>query len=111
MAYDEDLANRVRELLAGESGLTEMAMFGGLAFLLDGNMSVAISSHGGLMVRVGPDGGDKALSQPHTRIMDMGRRPMKGWIIVAAEGLGTRRQLTAWVRRGVGFARTLPPKG
>jgi hypothetical protein len=111
MAYDEELAHRIRELLAAEDGLTEMAMFGGLAFLLEGNMSVAISSRGGLMVRVGPEATDEALSRPHTRIFDMGRRPMRGWILVAPEGLKTKRQLGAWVRQGASFARTLPPKG
>jgi hypothetical protein len=85
-------------------------MFGGLAFLLDGNMSVGLSSGGGLMVRVGPDATDAALSRPHTRIFDMGGRPMAGWILVATEGLRTKRQLSAWARRGVAFTRTLPPK-
>jgi TfoX/Sxy family transcriptional regulator of competence genes len=111
MAYDEDLANRVREQLAGEEGLTEKAMFGGLAFLLCGNMAVGLSSGGELMVRVGPDGTDDALARPHTRLFDMTGRPMKGWILVAPKGVRTSRQLAAWVRRGVEFARTLPPKG
>jgi TfoX/Sxy family transcriptional regulator of competence genes len=111
MAYDEDLAHRIRDLLSGEDGLTEMAMFGGLAFLLGGNMSVALSSRGELMVRVGEDATSDALSKPHARISKMGSRQMKGWILVSAEGLKTKRQLGAWVRRGVAFARTLPPKG
>jgi hypothetical protein len=111
MAYDEDLAHRIRALLAEEDGLSEMAMFGGLAFLLHGNISVGISSGGELMVRVGVDAMEKALARPHTRIFDLGRRPMNGWILVAAEGLKTSRQLSAWVRRGVEFARTLSPKG
>jgi TfoX N-terminal domain len=110
MAYDEELAHRIRELLADEHGLTEKAMFGGLAFLLDGNMSVGIASRGGLMVRVGADATDDALARPHTRIFDMGARPMAGWILVDPAGLATKRQLGAWVRRGVAFARTLPPK-
>jgi TfoX/Sxy family transcriptional regulator of competence genes len=111
MAYDEDLANRVREQLAGEGGVTEKAMFGGLAFLLRGNMAVGLSSGGELMVRVGPNATDDALARPHTRLFDMTGRPMKGWILVAPEGMKTGRQLGTWVRRGVEFARTLPPKG
>jgi TfoX/Sxy family transcriptional regulator of competence genes len=87
-----------------------MRMFGGLAFLLDGNMSVAVSSHGGLMVRVDPDATDDLLSRPHTRPFEMRGRSMAGWIRVDAEGVATKRQLAAWVRRGVTFARTLPSK-
>jgi TfoX/Sxy family transcriptional regulator of competence genes len=111
MAYDNDLAHRIREQLAGEHGVTEKAMFGGLAFMLDGNMTVGISSGGELMVRVGPDASEKALARAHTRIFDMTGRPMKGWILVAAEGFATKRQLAAWLGRGLAFARTLPPKG
>jgi TfoX/Sxy family transcriptional regulator of competence genes len=111
MAYDEELAHRVRELMADEPGLTEKRMFGGLAFLLDGNMSVGISSQGGLMVRVDPDAPDDLLSRPHTRPFEMRGRSMAGWIRVAPEGIATKRQLSPWVRRGVAFARTLPAKG
>jgi TfoX/Sxy family transcriptional regulator of competence genes len=111
MAYDKELAQRIRELIAGEDGLTEMRMFGGLAFLLDGNMSVAASGQGGLMVRVDPDATDDLLSRPHTRTFEMRGRSMAGWIRVDPEGLSTKRQLATWVRRGVEFARTLPPKG
>ncbi len=111
MAYDDELAHRIREQLADEQGLTEKAMFGGLAFMLDGNMAVGISSSGELMVRVGPDASDEALARPHTRIFDMTGRPMKGWILVAGDGFATKRQLSVWVRRGVAFARTLPAKG
>ncbi len=111
MAYDEDLAHRVREQLAGESSVTEKAMFGGLAFLLRGNMAVGLSSGGELMVRVGPDGTDAALARPHTRLFDMTGRPMRGWILVAAEGVKTKPQLASWVSRGVRFAHTLPAKG
>jgi hypothetical protein len=110
MAYDEDLANRVREQLADESGITEKKMFGGLAFLLHGNMSVGLSSGGDLMVRVGAEATDAALSRPHTRLFDMTGRPMKGWILVAPEGVRTKRELGAWVQRGLGYARSLPPK-
>jgi len=111
MAYDRDLANRVREQLADEQAITEKAMFGGLAFLLHGNMSVGLSSSGELIVRLRPDETDDALAQPHTRIFDMTGRPMKGWILVAPEGVKTKRELQAWVRRGTDFARSLPPKG
>lgn len=110
MAYDEELADRVRRLLATEEGLTEVPMFGGLAFLLDGNMSVAVSSRGGLLVRVGRDAVDEALARPHASLAKMGRRSMKGWILVAPAGLERRDQLAAWTRRGVELARTLPPK-
>lgn len=111
MAYDEQLAHRIREQLADESGVTEKAMFGGLAFLLNGNMAVGISNTGELMVRVGADATDDALSRPHTRPFDMTGRPMKGWILVAPEGFKTNRELGTWVGRGVGFARTLQTKG
>ncbi len=111
MAYDEELAHRVRELLAEEDGLGEMSMFGGLAFLLGGNMAVAVSSRGGLMVRVGPEGADAALLRAHAQAIEMRGRAMTGWVIVAPDGLRTKRQLAAWVSRGADFARTLPPKG
>ncbi len=111
MAYDEELAHRIREQLAEEDGLGELPMFGGLAFLLHGNMAVAISSRGELMVRVGPEGADDALSRPHARAAVMGSRAMRGWVVVASEGLARTRGLREWVRRGVAFARGLPPKG
>ena len=111
MAYDEEFAHRIRELLAEEPDVSEMSMFGGLAFLLAGNMAVAISSRGGLMVRLGADGAEDALSDPAASQMHMGARPMKGWVIVELDGVSTKRSLGRWVRRGVRFARTLPPKG
>ena len=86
-------------------------MFGGLAFLLDGNMSVAASGQGGLLAGVDPETSERALSLPHASAMEMRGRRMKGWIRVDSEGVRTKRQLAAWVRRGVQFARTLPPKG
>ncbi|MDX6690252.1 MAG: hypothetical protein QOG15_1709 [Solirubrobacteraceae bacterium] len=109
MAYDEDLAGRVRDVLADEESVTEKAMFGGLAFLLHGNMSVGLVGDD-LMVRVGPDGADAALAEPHARVSKMGDRVMRGWILVAPEGLATRPDLAAWVRRGVELARSLPAK-
>jgi len=109
MAYDEALAERVREQLAAEPAISEKAMFGGLAFLLEGNMAVGLSGDE-LMVRVGPDASDDALARPHTRPFDMTGRPMKGWILVAPEGVAEDDDLAAWVARGVDFARSLPPK-
>ena len=111
MAYDEDLADRIRELIAGEPDVTEMRMFGGLAFLVGGNMSVAASGQGGLMVRVDPDETDALLDRPHTRPFEMRGRPMQGWLRVDDEGVKTKRQLEAWVQRGLAYARSLPPKG
>jgi TfoX/Sxy family transcriptional regulator of competence genes len=110
MAYDEELAHRLREQLSGEAGVTEKAMFGGLAFLVHGNMAVTVSSHGGLMVRVGAEAAEDALARPHTQQIEMRGRPMLGWIHVAAEGVKTTRQLGVWARCGVECARTLPPK-
>ena len=110
MAYDEDLAQRVREQLAVETGVTEKAMFGGLAFLLHGNMAVGLSGSE-LMVRVGPEASDEALARPHTRPFDMTGRPMKGWILVAPDGIAGEDDLAGWVAQGVGFARSLPAKG
>jgi TfoX/Sxy family transcriptional regulator of competence genes len=111
MAYDEELADRLREQLTDEPAITEKKMFGGLAFLLHGNMAVAVSGQGGLLVRVDPAASDDALSRPHAELAVMRGRPMSGWIRVAAEGVRTKPQLAGWVRRGVEFARTLPPKG
>jgi TfoX/Sxy family transcriptional regulator of competence genes len=110
MAYDEHLANRVRELVAAEKGLTEMRMFGGLAFLIEGNMAVGVSGQGGLMVRVEPGDTEALLARKHARPFEMGGREMKGWLRVDAEGVRTKRQLEPWVRRGIGYARSLPPK-
>jgi TfoX/Sxy family transcriptional regulator of competence genes len=110
MAYDEDLANRIRELMAAEPGVTEKRMFGGLAFLVGGNMSVAASGQGGLMVRVEPDDTDALVAKPHARRFEMRGREMQGWLRVDADGVGTKRELEPWVRRGVAYARSLPAK-
>ena len=110
MAYDEDLANRIRELVADERAVTEKKMFGGLAFLIGGNMAVAASGQGGLMVRVDPDETDALVAKPHAGPFEMRGRPMQGWLRVASEGVGTKRGLEPWVRRGVAYARSLPPK-
>jgi hypothetical protein len=111
MAYDEDLANRVRELLADEPKVSEMRMFGGLAFLVGGNMAVAASGQGGLMVRVEPSETDALVARPHVRSFEMRGRSMHGWLRVDPEGVRTKRQLAPWVRRGAAYARSLPPKG
>src|SRR5215218_2649983 len=111
MAYDEDLANRIRELVAGESGVTEMRMFGGLAFLVGGNMAVAASGQGGLMVRVDPADTEALMEEPHARPFEMRGRAMDGWLRVGAEGVVTKGALEPWVNRGVAYARSLPPKG
>jgi TfoX/Sxy family transcriptional regulator of competence genes len=110
MAYDEDLANRLRELLADEDSVTEKKMFGGLAFLLNGHMCVGASRNGGLLARIDPEDTDEALERPHATRMEMGRRTMDGWITVAPEGLEAKRDLAAWVRRSVTYVKTLPPK-
>ncbi|MBW0013024.1 TfoX/Sxy family protein [Mycobacterium sp.] len=110
MAYDEHLANRIRELLGSERGVEEKRMFGGLAFLVNGNMSVAASGQGGLLVRVPPGDTDKLLRRAHISPMVMAGREARGWLRVDAEGVKTKRQLQDWVARGVGYARGLPPK-
>src|SRR6187200_1686883 len=103
MAYDEDLANRIRELIAAEPGVTEKRMFGGLAFLLAGHMAVSASGQGGLMVRVDPEDSDALVAKPHARPFEMRGRVMRGWLRVDPEGVRTRRQLAPWVRRGVTY--------
>ena len=110
MAYDEDLANRIREMIADEPDLTERRMFGGLAFLIGGHMSVSVSGKGGLLVRCEADETDALLKKPHTAPMVMSGRETQGWLRVEAEGVKTKRQLGTWVTRGVAHARSLPPK-
>jgi TfoX/Sxy family transcriptional regulator of competence genes len=110
MAYDEDLANRIRELVGAEKGVEEKRMFGGLAFLINGHMSVAASGRGGLMVRVPPDDTAKLLARAHVEPMVMAGREARGWLRVSEDGIETKRQLQSWVSRGVDYAKTLPPK-
>jgi len=110
VAYDEDLADRIRELLSGEKGLEEKRMFGGLAFLINGNMAVAASGQGGLLVRMAPDDTDKLLDGKHVSPMVMAGREARGWLLVTIDGVKTKRQLRTWVSRGAGYARTLKPK-
>jgi TfoX/Sxy family transcriptional regulator of competence genes len=109
MAYDHALAERVRDALGARVDITEKEMFGGVAFLVNGSMAVGISGED-LMVRVGPDGHDAALREPHARPMDFTGRPMKGYVFVDADGTATDAALATWVGRGVRFAETLPPK-
>jgi len=111
MAYDEDLAHRIRALTAAEDGVTEQRMFGGLAFLIGGHMAVAASGQGGLMVRVDPDEGETLLAPPHVEPMVMRGRAMSGWLRVGSDAVATDTELEPWVRRGVAYARSLPAKG
>ena len=110
MAYDEKLAGRIRELVAGERGVTEKKMFGGLAFLLNGNMAVAASGQGGLLVRVDAEASDALMRERGTSLMEMRGRELPGWMRVDADAVRTKKELSAWVGRGVSFARSLPPK-
>jgi hypothetical protein len=110
VAYDEDLANRIRELVATEENLTEKKMFGGLAFLIGGHMSVSASGQGGLLLHVPPEETDALLAKPHTNPMVMRGREMQGWLRVEVEGVRTKSQLERWVKRGVDHAKSLPPK-
>jgi TfoX/Sxy family transcriptional regulator of competence genes len=110
MAYDEDLANRLRDLVLGEPGVSEKRMFGGVAFLINGNMSVSASGQGGLLVRVDPAETETLVAEPHAEPFVMRDRPMDGWLRVAPEGVRTTRELERWVKRGVSYARSLPPK-
>lgn len=110
MAYDVDLAERIRELVAGERRLTEKKMFGGLAFLVGGNMAIAASSEGGVLVRVDPERSERLVATTKARPMVMRGREMAGWIRVDAEDVRTKRQLARWVEMGVAYARSLPAK-
>jgi TfoX/Sxy family transcriptional regulator of competence genes len=110
MAFDEHLANRVRALLVDATELTEKRMFGGLAFLVNGNMSVSASGRGGLLVRVDPAETRGLLRRAHVHAFEMRGREMDGWLRVDEEGLRTKRQLETWVARGVDYAASLPPR-
>ena len=110
MAYDTELADRIRELLGAQRGVEEKRMFGGLAFLVNGNMSACVSGQGGLMVRVPREETEKLLSRDHVEPMIMAGRETRGWLRVSEEGVKTKRQLQGWVSRGVDYAKSLPPK-
>jgi len=109
MAYDEALADRIREALASRAELSERKMFGGIAFMVAGNMAVGVIGED-LMVRLDPEDAEKALAEPHTRPMDFTGRPMKGMLYVDAKGTETDEDLGAWVEAGADFAASLPPK-
>ena len=110
MAYDTELVERIRELLAPERGVDEKRMFGGLAFLINGHMAVAASREGGLLVRVPPQETEKLLDRAHVDPMVMAGREARGWLRIDPEGLKTKRQLAGWVARGVNHVHSLPPK-
>jgi len=108
--YDEHLANRIRELIAAEDGVVEKRMFGGLAFLVGGNMSVSVSGRGGLLLRCDPAETDELCARPHAGPFEMRGRVMDGWLRVDPEGVQTKRELERWVAVGVAYARSLPVK-
>ena len=110
MAYDENLAGRIRELLGGDPDLSELEMFGGLAFLIGGNMAVAASGQGGILVRVDPAESDALVAGSRARPMEMGGRSMRGWLRVDTRDVAAPAELALWVERGRAFAASLPPK-
>jgi TfoX/Sxy family transcriptional regulator of competence genes len=110
VAYDEELALRIRERVAGEPGLTEKKMFGGLAFLVGGNMAVAASGQGGLLLRVDPAESDALVGDSPARVAVMRGREMPGWLRLDSKDVATTEDLSAWVERSVSFARSLPAK-
>ena len=110
MAYDESLADRIRELLADAPDVTEKKMFGGLAFLVGGNMAVAASGQGGVLVRVDPAESDDLVARTKASFFEMQGRPMQGWLRVDSENVRTTRELATWVNLGATYARSLPPK-
>jgi hypothetical protein len=109
VAYDEGLAERVRDLLVVREGFSERKMFGGIGFMLGGNMACGVSGDE-LMVRLDPEEGSKALAEEHVRVFDMTGRPMKGWILVGPEGTVSDEDLAGWVDAGADFAASLPAK-
>ena len=110
MAYDEELAERIREVVQAEPGLCEKRMFGGLAFLVRGNMAVGASGQGGLLLRIDPADAESLVSHEHVRRFEMRGREMDGWLRVDAEALGTDDELVQWVGYGLTYARSLAPK-
>jgi hypothetical protein len=110
MAYDEELAGRIRTLLGDRPDLTEKKMFGGLAFLIGGNMAIAASGHGGILVRVNPEQSDELVGTTPAEMMEMRGRSMAGWLRVDTADVADDAALSEWVDRGAGFAASLPPK-
>ena len=109
MAYDEGLAHRIREILSDQPGLVEKKMFGGVGFMLHGNMACGVNKES-LVVRVGPEQHETALSRPKAKPFDLTGRPMKGWVLIEPDGYETDEGLKGWVQQGVDFALSLPPK-
>jgi hypothetical protein len=110
VAYDEELAERIRRLIAGEPDLSEQKMFGGLAFLIGGNMAIAASGQGGVLVRVDPVESDTLVATTSARLMEMRGRQMQGWLRVDLDDVRTESELVRWVELGTGYARSLPAK-
>jgi TfoX/Sxy family transcriptional regulator of competence genes len=110
VAYDEELAERIRELIGDQPNLTEKKMFGGLSFLIGGNMAIAASGQGGLLVRVDPEESDELVASTKATTMEMRGREMKGWLRVPSEHVGTNEELAEWAERGTSYARSLPAK-
>jgi hypothetical protein len=110
VAYDEELAARIRELIGNEPALTEQKMFGGLAFLIGGNMAIGASGQGGVLVRVDPEESDTLVATTNAHLMEMRGRQMQGWLRVDPEDVRTKRQLARWVELGTTYARSLPAK-
>ena len=110
MAYDEALADRVREIIAASGEFSERKMFGGLAFMVAGHMAVAASREGGIMLRIDPSETDALLAKPFCRPFEMRGKPIDGWLRVDPDGVKTKRQLERWVMRGVAYAQTQPPR-
>src|SRR3954467_12375341 len=110
VAYDEDLANRIRELIASGRGYTEQKMFGGIGFMIDGHMAVGVSGQGGLMIHCSKEETEALLAKPGARPFEMRGRGLKRWLRVDAESVSTKRAVERWVMQSVAFARALPPK-
>jgi TfoX/Sxy family transcriptional regulator of competence genes len=110
MAYDEELADRIRELIRDEPELAEQKMFGGLAFLIGGNMAIGASGQGGILVRVDPAESDQLVAKGDAQPMEMRGRTMKGWLRVDGEHVRGKRELAKWAKLGTAYARSLPPK-
>ncbi len=110
MAYDEDLAARMREQMSGQQGLTEKRMFGGLAFLIDGNMAAGAGSQGAMLLRVDPADTASLVGDPDAQRFRMRGREMGGWLSIIPSGLSTDEALNRWLAHGISYARTLPPK-
>ena len=110
MPYDVDLTDRLREMLAGRSGVVEKRMFGGVAFLVDGHMAVGASSKGGLLLRTDPAQTESLLTDPRAEPFEMQGRPTAGWLRIDLDGSATDEELSRWVEHGLGYAGTLPPK-